>query len=109
MLTEQPILITSIVAGAAIPKNRLVDFTGSLSAEGTKPLGVSNAETDSGEMLPVVAQGIALVETAAAISVGAAIDSADDGYAGPHSTGEIVGYALDASTGSGEFIRILLS
>ena len=111
MLTEQPILITSIQCKESngIPKNRFVDFAGLLTAEGYKPLGISNADSDAGEMLPVVAQGIALVETAAAISIGAAVDSADDGYAGPHSTGVIAGYALDASSGSGEFIRVLLS
>jgi len=109
MLTEQPVLITSIKAGENIPKNRFVDFNGILTGEGNKPLGISNAETNSGEMVPVVAQGIAIIETAAAISKGAAVDSADDGYAGPHSTGIITGYALDASTGSGQVIRILLS
>jgi hypothetical protein len=111
MLTEQPILITSIQCKEAngIPQNRFVDFAGLFTAEGTKPLGVSNADTDSGEMLPVVALGIALVNTAEAIAKGAAVMSFDDGYAATHTTGVIVGYALDASSGSGQIIRILLS
>lgn len=62
MLTEQPVLITSIKAGENIPKNRFVDFNGILTGEGNKPLGISNAETNSGEMVPVVAQGIAVIE-----------------------------------------------
>lgn len=111
MLTEQPILITSIQCKepAGIIKNRFVDFAGVLSAEGYKPLGISNADTDSGEMLPVVAQGIALVITAVAITKGSAVMSVDDGYAAPHSTGVIVGYALDDASGANQLIRVLLS
>jgi len=111
MLTEQPVLITSTICKepGGIPKNRFVDFSGQFCSEGYKPLGISNAETNSGEMLPVVAQGIAIVVTAVAVSNGSAVMSADDGYAAPHATGVIAGYALDTSTGLGQLIRVLLS
>ena len=109
MLTEQPILITSIVAGEAIPKNRFIDFSGSLESEGNKPLGVSNADTNINNMLPVCVQGIALVLTSAAIVKGTAVQSMSDGYAGPQSTGIIAGYAMDEATGADQLIRVLLS
>ena len=109
MLTEQPILITSITAGAAIPKNRFIDFSGSLESEGNKPLGVSNADTNINNMLPVCVLGIALVLTSAAISNGTAVQSTTDGYAAPHSTGIIAGYAMDEATGADQLIRIRLS
>lgn len=109
MLTEQPILITSIKAGDAITKNRFIDFNGQLCSEGLKPLGISNADTNLNNMLPVVVQGIALVTTLDAIGKGSAVQSADDGYAMPHSGGIIAGYSLDASTSAGQLIRVLLS
>ena len=111
MLTEQPILITSIQCKEAggIIKNRFINFQGEFGAEGTKSLGVVNADTDQGEMTPVVAKGIAIVQTAYAISVGQAIQVFDDGTAAPHTTGPIEGYALDAASAAYQFIRVLLS
>ena len=47
MLTEQPILITSIKALADITKNLFVGFDGNLCSANAKALGVSNADTDA--------------------------------------------------------------
>jgi hypothetical protein len=111
MLTEQPILITSIkcTEPGGIIRNRFISFQGAFGAEGTKTLGVVNADTNVGEMTPVTVKGIAIVQTAYAISVGQAIQVFDDGTAAPHTTGPIEGYALDAASGAYQLIRILLS
>ena len=110
MLTEQPILITSIICKepGGIIKNRFINFQGAFGSEGTKSLGVVNADTNLGEMTPVTVKGIAIVQTGFAIAVGQAIQSFDDGTAAPLDSGPIEGYAMDASSGAYQFIRILL-
>ena len=111
MLTEQPILITSIQckeSGGAL-KNRFINFDAVYSSDGEKSLGVSNADTNQGEMLPVTCKGIALVLTGGAITLGSGIQTTNDGYAIPKAAGPLEGYAMDASTGADQLIRILLS
>src|SRR5512147_2619019 len=109
MKTEQPLLITSVKAAANISKNLFIGFDGNLCAANAKALGVSNAITDLSEQLPVTAKGIALVYSGGAISQGAKIASDANAKAVTFSTGDFNGYALDASTGSDELIRILLN
>lgn len=111
MLTEQPILITSIncsISGG-ITKNHFVTFVGSIGAEGEKSLGVCNADTDVNEMMLVVAKGIALVITGEAIDSGNPIQAFDDGVAVLQSTGPLKGYAMDTASSAGQLIRILLA
>jgi Uncharacterized conserved protein (DUF2190) len=109
MKTEQPILITSVKAAANITKNLFIGFDGDICSANVKSLGVSNADTDADEELPVMAIGIALVYTGAAVSQGDKIASDASGKAVTFSSGEYNGYALDASTGADELIRILLN
>ena len=109
MKTEQPILITSILANQDFPKNRFISFDGYLGSEGAKSLGVCSAETSLNELAPVACNGIVLIETTAAVSQGAKVQTYDDGYAGPDNGGPTEGYALDAATGANEFIRVLLA
>ena len=110
MLTEQPILITSIQCKetGGIIKNRFISFQGTFGAEGTKSLGVVNADTNVGEMTPVTVKGIAIVQTAYPITVGQAVQAFDDGTAAPLDAGPIEGYAMDAASAAYQFIRILL-
>ncbi len=108
MKTEQPILITSITAVAALAKNLFIGFDGHVCGNGKKALGVCNAETDSGEQAPVAANGIALVLSGAAVSIEDKIQSDANGKAITFSSGEANGYALDAATGVDELIRLLL-
>ena len=102
MKTEQPLLITSVKAAANISKNLFICFDGNLCAANAKSLGVSNANTDLNEQLPVTAKGIALVYSGGAITQGANIASDANAKAVTFSTGEFNGYALDASTGADE-------
>lgn len=111
MKTEQPILITSIQCANTygIVKHRFVGFDGNYGAETFKSLGVCNANTAFGEMMPVTAKGIAIVQTGGAITLGAAVETFDDGVALSQTTGPIEGYAMDAAVGAGQLIRILLA
>ena len=111
MLTEQPVLITSIncLETAGLTKNHFVKFTGYGGAEGTKSLGVCNADTAFDEMMPVVCKGIALVEAAEAIGVGIGVKAYDNGTAAICDVStKLEGYAMDASISAGQLIRILL-
>lgn len=111
MLTEQPILITSIVCAETdgIIKNRFIKFTGEYGAENVKSLGITNAEATKGEMVPVSVKGIALVQSGAAITLGAPLQTFDDGLAIEQDAGPLEGYAMDAASGADQLIRILLS
>lgn len=110
MKTEQPILITSIVAGSDLSakQNLFIAFNGTVCDVGAKPLGVLNANTNLGEMAPVVCTGIALVYSGAAISIGNKLQCDAAGKAIVQNFGEPVGYALDAATGADELIRVLI-
>ena len=137
MKTTQPILITNITAAAAIDKNLFVGFNGNLAAANAKPLGVSDAKADSGEMIPLISAGIALVLSGAAVSQGATLVSNSSGKAIAGTTlsaqtpagatamlstspqpgmtisgcvlpQAVAGFALDAATAADQLIRILL-
>ncbi len=108
MKTEQPILITTLTTTTAINKNLFITYDGTLCAAGAKALGVSNADTVANDELPVMAEGIALVLSGAAVTVGDAIEADAVAKAIPYSAGEINGYALDAASGADELIRIKL-
>lgn len=108
MKTEQPILITSIVAAANLSKNLFIGFDGNVCGNGKKAIGVSNSETDLGEMAPLAAIGILLVLSGAAVTVEDKIQSDANGKAITFSSGEANGYALDPATGADELIRVLL-
>ena len=108
MKTEQPVLITTITAQSAITKNLFIGFDGNLCAAAAKSLGVSNADTDSGEELPVMSLGIALVYSGAAVTAGDAVESDASSKAVTLSAGEKNGEALDSATGADELIRVKL-
>ncbi len=109
MKTEQPILITSILAPVNLSQNLFVGFDGNLPSADSKTLGVVNANTNSGNYAPVMVQGIALVKSSAAISQGSPVTTDASGKVKTVSTTEkINGYALDAATDADQLIRILL-
>lgn len=110
MKTEQPTLITSILAAADFSnaKNHFIGFDGNFPAYEAKALGVLTADTAEGEMAPVIVSGIALVKSGTGILFGAKIQSDVDGRAIPLDSGEPDGFALEAATGADELIRVLL-
>lgn len=109
MKTEQPLLITSIIASANLSKNLFVGFNGALPASDVKALGVVNADSDLGENTPVMVQGIALVYSYDVISKGAAVTTHSSGKAKAVESSEVInGYALDSASAANELIRVLL-
>jgi len=111
MQTEQPILITTVTATADLSasKNLFIGIvSGTICGNGAKALGVLNANTDNTEEAPVVAQGIAIVYSGAAVTAGDKLQSNAAGKAITYSSGAANGYALDAATGADELIRVLL-
>jgi hypothetical protein len=107
MKTEQPVLITSITAAANIPKNLFVGFNGNLPSAGAVCFGVANADSSTGEQMPVTVIGIAIVTVAATIAVGDPVETDATGKAVPKTTGALAGYALDPGV-AGDSIRIIL-
>jgi hypothetical protein len=108
MKAYNPVLTISVTAASNIPKARFIGFGGGLCAANTKALGVSEADTNQGQQLPVIVYGIALVESGGAISVGDAVTSDANGKAVAAGINPVNGYALDAASGEGEFIRVKL-
>ena len=110
MKTEQPVLITSIEAAVDLSgsQNLFIGLDGDLCGNGSKPLGVLNANTDSGEEAPVMCVGIALVYSGAAVSQGDKVQSNGSSKAITYSSGAVAGYALDTASGADELIRVLL-
>lgn len=107
MKTEQPILITSVLAAEDLTKNLFVDFYGNKSNGSSKSLGVCNADTSLGEEAPILCRGIALVKTGEAISIGSEI-KVNNGLAVEIGVSPVEGFALDAASSAGELIRVLL-
>ena len=109
MKTYMPLLPVNQTAAADLDKHRFVGFDGNLCGANAKALGVSETDTATGQQCPVIAVGMALVESAGAISAGDKVASDASGLAVAWSTGEYNGWALDEALGAGETIRILLA
>jgi hypothetical protein len=112
-----PLAIASIAAAADLPTKRFVGFDGNLCGAGARALGVSIEAVASGRDAAVVCKGIVVVETGAGTNaVGGLVKSDSTGRAvaataaatGAALPVEMIGYAMDASTGAGQFIRVLM-
>lgn len=122
MKTEQYGVVTSIknISEGVIGKGNFVSVLGTTfvsQEDHNQKLGVCIADTESGEMMPVAVTGIVLCLTGAAVSKGQHV-YCDSGpiygvtFSDPPTTPEleqVVGIALDAATGAGEYIRVLLN
>ena len=72
-------------------------------------IGVAIGAADAAKMVTVQTDGIAMVKAGAAVAQGAVVTSADDGEAVTATTGDYQhGYALEAASGAGEIISVLL-
>jgi len=107
-MTEQTLLITSVLMPADIEKNLFIGLDGALCGSDAKALGVLNADTVENEYGPVATSGIVLVTSGGAIAQGAKVASNAAGKAVTFSSGELNGYALDSSTGADQKIRVKL-
>ena len=107
MKTQQPVLITSVVALVDLPRHRFAGMDGGLCAAGAKSLGSVAADTEFGNVAPVDVLGICLVSASGAIAAGAEVESDASGRAVTLATGKSNGIALDAATAAGDIIRIV--
>ncbi|MFA7327516.1 MAG: capsid cement protein [Candidatus Kapaibacterium sp.] len=108
-LTYNPLLTVTIKAGEALPANRFVDYSGNLCSAAEAALGVSEIAWNDGDTASIIAQGIAIVESADDLYVGDAVCTGTGGTAVSLSgTNPIVGRALD-DAGSGDYLRVLLT
>jgi hypothetical protein len=114
-MQKTPILTLTSVAIAAVATARFVDFDGSqCDVAGAKPMGVSVNPAAIGDAFPVDVLGTTKVEAGAAIALGAKgltpVKTDANGKAiAQGGVGEIAAYALQAASGDGAIIEILLA
>lgn len=81
MKTYKPILTDSILAAAALAAYRFIGLDGNYCGANLPAWGVSELATASGEQIPVITHGIALVESGGIITAGDKVTSDSTGRA----------------------------
>ena len=107
MKGQNVILTASILALAALTRQRFIALDGNPCAAGAKAFGVAEVSTDAGNMAPGNVLGVILVEAGGAIAAGAEVQSDANAKAVTKAAGVSNGYALDAATADGDVIRIV--
>ncbi len=108
ILSYQPILSVSVRSTTDIPKCRFVEYSGRLCRLGMKSLGISEIDTISGEMIPVIALGTMTVLANDEINVGDELTSDDEGRAMVLDTGySLNGWAMTNAV-AGEYVKVML-
>lgn len=98
-----------VAEAGGVKAHRFVGFGGAyVASDGDVVYGVARTDGNKGEVIAVDVQGRLLVEAAAAIARGAAVESDDAGKAQTRTgTHAIAGYALTAASAGGEIIEIV--
>lgn len=109
MKTSIILAAMSVLATAAITKDRFVTTAGAVPASGAFCPGVANANYDIGEQAGLSTHGIVVVEAGAAVAADAAIQCDASGRAITLAAGVNLGRALDAATAAGDLIRVKLA
>jgi hypothetical protein len=109
MKTSIILAAMSVLATAALTRDRFATTAGAVPAAGAFCPGVANANYDIGEQAGLSTHGIVVVEAGAAVAADAAIQCDASGRAITLAAGVNLGRALDAATAAGEFIRIKLA
>lgn len=108
-MQSKPVLTLTVVATGAVPAHRFVSPQGALPQAGGNTLGVTRAEaTAAGQEVAVDVLGTTVVEAGAAIAAGALLETDSQGRAVPRTSGQPVARALQAATGAGRRIEVLL-
>jgi hypothetical protein len=102
------VLTLTLTAAATLAANRFVTPVGGVPAANAVCIGATRTGAASGALVPVDILGTTLVEASAGISAGAAVATTNDGRAVTWATGAKVGIALQAATGAGQLIEVLL-
>lgn len=99
--------LTLVAIAAATTANRFVGLTGAVPAAGARVLGVPNADYALGDDAGVDVLGVLVVESGAAITAGADVQTDASGRAITLAAGAKAGWALDGATAAGELIRVV--
>lgn len=102
------ILILTVAATTAITERRFVTASGAQAGAAANTLGVAKYTASTNELLAVDVIGTAVVEAGAAFAAGAALETDADGRAITQSAGPTVARALQAASGAGAFVEVLL-
>ena len=104
-----PLLTLTVVAAGTIAAHRFVTAAGAQAGADANTLGVARTEAVAADKIPVDVLGTAIVESGAAIAAGATLETDASGRGITWATsGGKVGIALEAASGAGEFIEVLL-
>lgn len=102
-------LALAVTAAGTIAANRFVTPAGAQAGADANTLGVCRQAAVVNDKVTVDVLGTAVVEAGAAISAGATLKTDATGRAITWATsGAKVGLALEAATGAGQFIEVLL-
>jgi hypothetical protein len=93
---------TSLVVG------RFATIAGALPADGANAVGVAQTSGAIGAVVPVDILGTAIAEAGAAFDAGDALEVTGTGKVIKKNTGIVVARALQASTGDGKLVEIVL-
>ena len=108
---EIPNLRFSAEAGTAVAHRRFVkinaDEQGVQAGAGEAVIGASMVDAAKSEVLEI-ANGIVMVEAAAAIEAGSEVQSDADGKAIPLGEGTVAGVAMTNASGNGALVSVLI-
>lgn len=102
------LLTLSLVAAGAVTKDRFYGVTNQLCGAGANAYGVSRSDGVNGDCVPVDVIGTAIVEAGAPVAKDALVESDGTGRAIPNDTGVVLARALQAASGAGVRIEVLL-
>lgn len=103
-----PLLVLPLTASAAVRAERFVTYGGAECGAGAASAGVAVDPGASGELIPVVRIGTAVVVAGAAVTAGGLVESDSQGRAINRNTGVALGRALQAAAAAGQRIEVLL-
>lgn len=103
------VLALTLAAAGTIAANRFITPAGAQAGADANTLGVCRQAAVAADKVTVDVLGTAIVEAGAAVSAGASLKSDASGRAITWATsGAKVGIALEAATGAGQMIEVLL-
>ena len=104
-----PLLTLTLAATGTIAAHRFVTALVAQAGADAQTIGVTRTAAISGDKIPVDVLGTTIVESGAAIAIGATLETDATGRGVTWATaGGKVGIALEAAAGAGEFIEVLL-
>ncbi|MFT4098170.1 MAG: DUF2190 family protein [Rhodoblastus sp.] len=106
--TNEPILADTVIATAAVARNRFVTLAGAMAGAGALVYGVSSYDAAIGDAFAANIAGHLSVEAGAAVAVGQRVKSDATGRAIPAADNEAAAaMAVRAAAGAGQPLRIL--